>query len=259
MCTLSWIRGEAGYTVFMNRDERPTRAPGLPPGIRGNAVRWIAPFDGQSHGTWIGANERGVTLAILNRYHDSPMSADGEWISRGLLVTSLLEEPSKDDVERHLRDEPLGLYQPFTLAVFDVGRGARLLAWNGKELAASQVVNTGLVITSSGFDQELATKLRGSLFERWEEFERPDPANATDPTYPTHPTMEAFEEIHSSHLPEKGPLSICMHRPEAGTVSFTRIDVRPEAVRVHYIPGPPGETTERITRTLPRNNLKPNS
>jgi hypothetical protein len=256
MCTLSWIRGEAGYAVFMNRDERPGRAPGLPPAIHDGPVRWIAPLDGQSHGTWIGANERGVTLAVLNRYSESPMSAEGEWISRGLLVTSLLEETSKDDVERRLRDEPLGLYQPFTLVTFEVGRGARLLAWNGKEVSASQVVNTGLVITSSGFDQELATKLRGSLFERWEEFERPDPTNPAYPTYPGHPTMEAFEEIHASHLPEMGPLSICMHRPEAGTVSFTRIDVRPDAIRVHYVPGPPGETPERVTRTLPRNHLR---
>src|SRR5580765_6673610 len=108
MCTLSWIRGVDGYSVFMNRDEQPTRAPGLPPGVQGAEVRWIAPLDGQSHGTWIGANDRGVTLAILNRYHESPMSADGAWISRGLLVTSLLEETDKDRVERRLRDELLG-------------------------------------------------------------------------------------------------------------------------------------------------------
>ena len=246
MCTLSWIRGVAGYSVFMNRDERPTRAPGLPPSIHGAGVQWIAPIDGQSHGTWIGANDRGVTLAILNRYHESPMSADGEWISRGLLVTSLIEETTKDDVERRLRDEPLKLYQPFTLAAFEIGRGARLLAWNGETLAVSQVVETGLVLTSSGYDQEKATRDRRALFTRWREF---DP---THPTHPTYPTPESFEAIHGSHIPEKGPLSICMHRPEAGTVSFTRIDVRSESIVVFYVPGPPGETTERVTQSLPR-------
>jgi hypothetical protein len=230
----------------MNRDEQPTRAPGLPPTIHDGVVRWIAPIDGQSHGTWIGANDQGVTLAILNRWHESPMRADGEWISRGLLVTSLLGETTKDRVERRVRDEPLGLYQPFTLAAFEVGRGARLLAWNGKELSLSQVVETGLVLTSSGFDQERATGDRGDLFRRWQEF---------DPTHPTHrtePTPESFEAIHASHIPEKGPLSICMHRPEAGTVSFTRIDVGPETIDVMYVPGPPGETTERIARSMPR-------
>ena len=249
MCTLSWIRGLDGYAVLMNRDERPTRAPGLPPQIHDGTVRWIAPLDGQSHGTWIGANDRGLTLAILNRYHESPMSAEGEWISRGLLVTSLLVEVAKDDVERRLRDEPLGLYQPFTLAAFEVGRGARLLAWNGKELVVTQVVDTGLVLTSSGFDQEKATRDRGALFTRWLESH---PADSSDPDYPDHPTLEAFEDIHASHIPEKGPLSICMHRPEAGTVSFTRVDVRPGAVTVHYTPGPPGETQERISATLAR-------
>ena len=250
MCTLSWIRRDTGYSIFMNRDERPGRAPGLPPEIRDGAVRWIAPFDGQSHGTWIGANDRGVALAILNRYHESPMSAEGEWISRGLLVTSLLGETTKDDVERRIREEPLGLYQPFTLVAFEVGRGARLFAWNGKELAVTQVAETGLVLTSSGFDQEKATRDRGALFVRWQEF---DP---THPTHPTHPTAEAFEAIHASHIPERGPLSICMHRPEAGTVSFTRIDVGPDEIEVFYVPGPPRETKERIIAALPRNHLR---
>ena len=65
MCTLSWIRGVDRYSVFMNRDEQPTRAPGIPPTIHEGRVRWIAPIDGQSHGTWIGATDQGVTLAIL--------------------------------------------------------------------------------------------------------------------------------------------------------------------------------------------------
>ena len=246
MCTLSWIRGSHGYSVFMNRDEQPTRAPGIPPTVHEGPVRWIAPIDGQSHGTWIGANDHGVTIAILNRWHESPMRAEGDWISRGLLVTSLLGETDKDSVERRVRDEPLGRYQPFTLAVFEVGRGALLLAWNGKDLVKTQVVETGLVLTSSGFDQEKATRDRGELFQRWQAF---DPAQ---PTPPSHPTQEAFEAIHASHIPEKGPLSICMHRPEAGTVSFTRVDVRADSIEMTYVPGPPGETTARIQSRLER-------
>lgn len=246
MCTLSWIRGVTGYSVFMNRDEQPTRAPGLPPMLHEGQVRWIAPIDGQSHGTWIGANDRGVTLAILNRWHESPMRAEGEWISRGLLVTSLLGETTKDIVERRLRAEPLALYQPFTLVAFEIGRGARLFAWNGTELTLTQVVETGLVLTSSGFDQEKATRDRGDLFRRWREF------LPSQPPQPSEPTPESFERVHASHIPEKGPLSICMHRPEAGTVSFTRVDVGQETIEVTYIPGPPGETTERIARSMPR-------
>ena len=246
MCTLSWIRGVERYSVFMNRDEQPTRAPGLSPSIHEGIVSWIAPIDGQSHGTWIGANDQGVTLAILNRWHESPMRAEGEWISRGLLVTSLLGEPTKDKVERRLRDEPLALYQPFTLVAFEIGRGARLFAWNGKVLGLTQVVETGLVLTSSGFDQEKATRDRGDLFRRWREF------HPSQPSQPSEPTPESFERIHASHIPEKGPLSICMHRPEAGTVSFTRVDVGQDAVEMSYVPGPPGETTERITRSMPR-------
>jgi hypothetical protein len=246
MCTLSWIRGVTGYSVFMNRDEQPTRAPGLPPVVTEGPVRWIAPIDGQSRGTWIGANDAGVTLAILNRWHESPMRVEGEWISRGLLVTALLGETDKDRVERRVRGEPLGLYQPFTLAAFEVGRGARLLAWNGKELSVGQVVETGLVLTSSGFDQEKATRDRGDLFRRWQEFVPPiRPSGGPPPA-------EAFEAIHASHIPARGPLSICMHRPEAGTVSFTRIDIALDTVDMTYVPGPPGETRERVRISMPR-------
>lgn len=244
MCTLSWIRGADGYSVFMNRDEQPTRAPGIPPAVHDGPVRWIAPIDGQSHGTWIAANERGVTLAILNRWHESPMRADGGWISRGLLVTSLLRQASRDGIERRLREEPLDRYQPFTLAAFETGQDAGLFAWNGQELSLSQVGETGLVLTSSGFDQERATRDRGALFRRWRDFQPPQPPQ------PPQPTPESFEAIHASHIPEKGPLSICMHRPEAGTVSFTRIDVGADSIEVTYIPGPPGETRERVTASL---------
>jgi hypothetical protein len=60
MCTLSWLRGTAGYTVFMNRDERPTRAPGLGPKVRDwDGTAWLAPEDGDHAGTWIGANQLG--------------------------------------------------------------------------------------------------------------------------------------------------------------------------------------------------------
>ena len=214
MCTLSWIRGIDGYSVFMNRDEQPTRAPGVPPGVQGAVVRWIAPLDGQSHGTWIGANDRGVTLAILNRYHESPMSADGAWISRGLLVTSLLEETDQDSVERRLRDELLGRYQPFTLVAFEVGRGARLFAWNGKELVLSDVVETGLVITRLRLRPGEGDPGPGSLVRAVAGL-RPDPSDPSDPSAPgslrtdpcqPQPRKGAFVHMHAPARSRHGQL-----------------------------------------------------
>ena len=235
MCTLSWIRQLDGYHVFFNRDERRTRAAGLPPepGERGG-IRWLAPRDGESHGTWIGANAHGVTLAILNRWHESPVTNDGPWTSRGLLVRDLLDAGSLAEVARRVDGTELQVYQPFTLAAFETGMDVSVLAWTGRAAVRDQVGETGMVLTSSGFDQE-AVMRRAELFARY-----PDPK------------PEQFEAVHASHEPERGPLSVCMHRPEAATVSFTRIDVSPARVVMRYVPGPPGETSDRIVSTLER-------
>lgn len=235
MCTLSWIRRLDRYHVFFNRDERRTRAPGIPPEPgRANGIRWLAPRDGESHGTWIGSNDRGITLAILNRWHESPVSPEGPWTSRGILVRDLLDGPSMAEVLERLAGTDLTVFQPFTLAVFETGHDASVLAWNGRAPVTHQVADTGMVMTSSGFDQDAALR-RAGLFARY-----PDPA------------PEDFERVHASHEPERGPLSVCMHRPEAATVSFTRIDVGPAGVSMTYVPGPPGETTERIVSQLDR-------
>ena len=235
MCTLSWIRQLDGYHVFFNRDERRTRAPGLSPepGEHGG-IRWLAPRDGESHGTWIGSNHRGVTLAILNRWHESPVSNDGPWTSRGLLVRDLLEAPSQHEVARRLEATDLRVYQPFTLAAFETGMDVSVFAWTGRGSVRDQVGESGMVLTSSGFDQE-AVMRRAELFTRFAD-----------------PRPEQFEAVHAGHEPERGPLSVCMHRPEAETVSYTRIDVGSAQVVMTYVPGAPGETTDRIVTTLDR-------
>jgi hypothetical protein len=235
MCTVSWIRELDGYHVFFNRDERRTRAQGIAPepGERGE-VKWLAPRDGESHGTWIGANLHGVTLAILNRWHESPVAGDGPWTSRGLLVRDLLDAGSLEEIAQRLEATDLKVYQPFTLTAFETGLDVSVFAWTGRGTVRDRVSETGMVLTSSGYDQEAAMR-RAELFARYAD-----------------PRPEQFEAVHASHEPERGPLSVCMHRPEAETVSFTRIDVDPERVVMTYVPGSPGETTERIVSTLDR-------
>lgn len=235
MCTLSWIRQLDGYHLFFNRDERRTRAAGLPPeSDERGGVKWLAPRDGESQGTWIGANTHGVSLAILNRWHESPVANDGPWTSRGLLVRDLLDAKSVEEVAWRVEQIDLQVYQPFTLAAFQPGMDVSVFAWTGRGSARDQVSKSGMVLTSSGFDQEAAMR-RAGLFARY-----PDPR------------PEQFEAVHASHEPERGPLSVCMHRPEAETVSYSRIDVSPAQVVMTYVPGAPGETTDRIVVTLDR-------
>jgi hypothetical protein len=240
MCTVSWLREPAGYQVFFNRDERRTRAPGLPPALgERSGVRWLAPLDGDQLGTWIGVNQHGLSLGLLNRYEESPLlGSGGPWVSRGRLVASLLDVTDLETLGQRLRDQALDRYQPFSLTVFAPGAPAGILAWDGAELRREQVSTSGLVLTSSGYDQAEAARVRAEIFA----------ASAAAGPW----TGERLEELHHSHRPERGPFSICMHRDDAATVSFTRLVVTERAVEIGYVPGPPGETSERIVRVRPR-------
>ena len=69
MCTLSWLPVPGGYSLFFNRDESPLRGPEVPAAVhRWDDVTLVAPLDSDQGGTWIAANEFGVTVAVLNRY-----------------------------------------------------------------------------------------------------------------------------------------------------------------------------------------------
>ena len=47
---------------------------------------------------------------------------------------------------------------------------------------------------------------------------------------------EAHLDFHAGHHPERGPYSVCMHRPNAQTVSFSWIRVDRDGVRFRYTP-----------------------
>ena len=69
MCTVTWLPGRNEYRLFFNRDERKTRKPAAPPALHEHhGVRQLYPVDGTAGGTWLGVNEYGVTVGILNHY-----------------------------------------------------------------------------------------------------------------------------------------------------------------------------------------------
>src|SRR5215470_2366098 len=94
MCTVSWIAEENGYQLFSNRDERHTRKPALPPAVREQrGIRFVTPIDGDHGGSWIGVNQFGLSLCLLNRYQNEAVSSDGvfDYTSRGLLLLELID------------------------------------------------------------------------------------------------------------------------------------------------------------------------
>jgi hypothetical protein len=47
-------------------------------------------------------------------------------------------------------------------------------------------------------------------------------------------TLAWLRRLHRSHRPERGAYSICMHREDAATVSYTEIRSRPGRVEMEY-------------------------
>lgn len=236
MCTLSWVRlSPAHYSAFFNRDEQRSRSPGHPPrsGFT-KGVPWIAPIDGEAGGTWIGVNGHGITLALLNRYADTPHDVPGSPVSRGLLVRDLLDTPDPETLDRRLATASLRSYRPFTLVLLAPEHPARIHEWDGGTLVTLAEPASGLLRTSSGEDQEGAERNRHRVFR-------------------AHPsTPEALAGVHQSHDPDPGALSVCMHRSDAMTVSFAQVEVTPGEVALRYAPGPPCITPVTDGLTLAR-------
>lgn len=235
MCTLTWIRRESGFELFFNRDEKRTRGRALSPRVHERSGRrWLAPVDADGGGTWIGVNEFGVAAALLNGDRSSDQ-AERNWTSRGLLVDSLLDALSCREIEVRLRKRDLSRFRSFTLVMLDPVSPALLATWDGSELALDHREEGHPPLCSSSLDSTRATRVRRELFAEM---------------VAEHGSIDAdlLERFHTSHRPERGPWSPCMHRDEAQTHSFTRVRVGAREVELRYAPGAPCEAlpVERI-------------
>lgn len=227
MCTVTWLQEDGGYQVFCNRDENSSRAPALEPRVvRHEGVRFVAPLDGDFGGTWIGANEFGVTVCLLN----GPAITSGRNLeprkSRGILVTGLLNAAGVAEVRQRIARLDLSPFAPFTLAAFEPGQPASITAWDGEEAMILTNGEPCLPLTSSSVDPGgVQSARREDLCRRIRD------AGTRD--------ARMFEAFHKSHGSGPSAYSTCMHRPGAETVSFSRLRVTKEGVRLFYMPASP--------------------
>src|ERR1043166_792436 len=225
MCTVTFIARKNGYALGMNRDEQFTRVKALPPKrqqIDGRAALFPSEPGG---GTWIGVNDTGVTFALINWY-SVQARASANAVSRGQLVRSALEANEVDCVDQILRRFPLDRTNPFRLiGVFHDTNQVIEWQWNLSyvhRVAHDWKTNVWI---SSGYDEAGAQDTRGRVFERLTE------------KGPTH-DARWLRALHSSHAPARGPYSICMHRSDAETVSYTEVAVNGCSATMRYSVGP---------------------
>ena len=230
MCTVTWIRTADGYALFSNRDERDSRTPALGPReneLRG--VKYVAPIDGDHGGSWIGVNEFGLSLCLLNRYGDTQIETKQEYVSRGLLLLDLMDCRFTQNVEERIKQFDLSRYRPFTLLVITVD-ALTLFQWDGRKFSVDRNGELQVPLTST------SAREPGIAGERTRQFEIMSNGASAD--------YKLLDRFHRSHLPERGAYSVCMHRQGARTVSLSQVRVTNEEISFHYEAGSPCESSE---------------
>lgn len=234
MCTASWLISDNGYQVFFNRDELKTRKQAKPPARKEHHnIRYLAPIDSDAGGTWISVNEFGITLCLLNNYTNSQSLNDAKYLSRGQIISSMAHLGCLSKLVTRLKQVSLTSFKPFNLLMFEPGKDPCRLAWDGQQQQFYR--NTNMPITSSSFKTEEVLKSRLNQL--------------SDKHKCSEDQLIAF---HHSHIPEKSARSVCMHRDEASTVSYSRIRVCDKNIIFEYKDGPPCKSDAKVIVSLSR-------
>ncbi len=236
MCTLTFIPKPRGFLLAMNRDDRYSRPPAIAPDVyQSGSQQALYPVEPGS-GTWIAVNQAGLAFAILNW----SLPQGDKLHSRGEIIPRLAACATLEVVTRELSVINLAGTLPFRLIAISANQEEiREHLWNG---SVQQVNLRPWKLThwfSSGRGDDLAERSRRPICEAADA----DPAAGT---------IEWLRSLHRSHAPEQGAFSICVHREDAGTLSYTEVHCNAERVSMAYSPGYPCQSTSITTVTLPR-------
>jgi len=123
---------------------------------------------------------------------------------------------------------------PFVLVgIFPAEQIISQCRWDGRELEFARIGWDVRHWFSSGISDEMARKLRGNTcYEAWR---RRDAGSA-----------EWLRGLHASHSPVRGSFSVCVHRPDAATVSYTEVVLTGSELTMRYHAGHPCQALGRF-------------
>jgi hypothetical protein len=222
MCTVSFLPTPGGFRLAMNRDEKRARVAALGPELfQAGRRRAIYPRE-PGGGTWLAVNDAGLCLALIN-WHRIAREPAGEIQSRGRIIPELIGLTNSRAIARGLREMSLRDVRPFRLIALD-SRGQTVTEWQWDLVAlkSRRLRWERRHWFSSGYDEGEAERRRTEICQ-------------------SHSlgSLSSLRELHASHVPRRGPFSICMHRPDAATVSYSEVVVTERQIRFRYRPGPP--------------------
>lgn len=232
MCTITYIPlSETHYLLATNRDERKDRPSARPPGIRQCGGRQaLYPVDRQAGGTWISANDAGISMTVANNYQriNPRLQAENTAArSRGLIIPELLTCETLQQVKVRMERLPMQEFNPFTLYAAGVHPMTFCFwDWDGEQTTFSQPDPVASIWVSSGFDFEGAREQRRQVFET---FIRENPK----------PGAKTLRRLLCSQDPQPGAYSIAMMQELVQTVSSTIVEYDSGSIRMDYHDGYP--------------------
>ena len=237
MCTISFLPNARGFYLAMNRDEKQDRFAALAPTIVDlGEHRAVFPSE-PTGGTWISANDAGVCLALIN-WHRMERQPKNEVVTRGEVVRSLANQSDSDEIANGVAKLPLRKLRPFRLiAIVPSQKLVTEWRWNLEWLTVRNHKWQLRHWFSSGLDEQRA------------ELERQRVCDAAR-SRQSSKSMGWLRQLHRSHAPKRGPFSICMHRSDASTVSYTEVAVSGEHATMRYKAGPCCSSRVTVTKRI---------
>lgn len=220
MCTVTFVPSGTGVIITSNRDESALRPWAAMPAweARRNS-RIFFPKDGLAGGTWIGVQEGGPVMVLLNgafvRHEHRPPYRR----SRGLVFLDILDAPHPREALEAIALEGI---EPFTVLLW-MASSFTEMRWDGsrrylKPLDASQ---PGIWSSASLYDPEVVQK-REAWFAAWR----------NDHPVPTVEELKLFHLFTGDGDPEN---DLLMNRGGGlRTISIASIGWQPEKAVFGY-------------------------
>ncbi|MCS6851072.1 MAG: NRDE family protein [Gemmataceae bacterium] len=214
---------DAAIVLAANREEAYARG-GEPPQVWAGEVPFVAGRDPVAGGTWLGVNALGVVVAVTNRRKTHvPAGA----VSRGLLVCAALRRQSAAEAaDAAVRELASGNYAGCNLLCADADRAYVVHAGDWLRV---RPLTPGLHLLAAGdvndaHDPRLAHARRWLSAQRWSD---------------AGTCAAALQRLCAQS--GNGSPAMCLHGPEAGTVSSTIVVVRQPVSRgwLGHAQGPP--------------------
>jgi uncharacterized protein with NRDE domain len=239
MCTLALYFGlldNAPLLVAANRDEHYDRA-SAEPSLFDALPRILAGRDLRAGGTWLGVNEFGLAVGILNRRVNGAPVPQASIRSRGLLCMDLLAHHSATGAAAFIEAHD-ALYNPFTVMVAD--RGNAFAAYNHGAKIATRRLAVGLHVFSSAAEGDIGSPKAVRAHDKFAAA-LPDHGASVAPAS----WIASLKKVLADHDLEIGSNdpgdAICVHRQDSGTVSSSIVVLSDANSRfeMFHCPGPP--------------------